>query len=392
MKKSYYGEFGGQFVPETAMFALKDLEKAFHEIAFLKDFKKELKDLLKNYVGRKTPLYFARNLSKHFGHEIYLKREDLNHTGAHKINNALAQVLLAKKMGKKKVIAETGAGQHGLATATAAALLGLECEIYMGETDMQRQALNVYKIELLGARVVGIKNGLKTLKEATTAALQTWINEIEKSFYVIGSAVGPYPYPQIVAHFQSIIGKETKKQLKKLGKKADMIIACVGGGSNAVGIFYEFIEDKKVRLIGVEAGGLGVDTPYHAATLTKGRTGIIHGMKTKVLQDELGNILPVHSISAGLDYPGIGPIHAHLFESKRASYYAVSDDECIEALKFLCKKEGILSAIESAHALAILPKICKDLSKKSVIVVNLSGRGDKDIETIKAYKKGRIYG
>lgn len=390
MRKSYYGNFGGQYIPETAMSAVNELEKAYKEIAFSKPFKKELKDLLENYVGRQTPLYYAKNLSKHYGFEIYLKREDLNHTGAHKINNALAQALLAKYMGKKKIIAETGAGQHGLATATAAALLGLECEIYMGQVDAQRQALNVYKMRLLGAKVKEIDFGLKTLKEATTAAIQAWVGEIENIFYVIGSAVGPYPYPQMVAHFQSIIGKETKKQLKKLGKKADVVIACVGGGSNAIGMFYEFLKDKSVKLIGVEAGGLGVNSPYHAATLTKGRDGIIHGMKTKVLQDELGNILPVHSISAGLDYPGVGPVHAYLFDSKRVSYYAISDDECIRALKLLCEKEGIIPAVESAHALAYLEKL--KLKKNEVVVVNVSGRGDKDMDTIMGYEKGKIYG
>ncbi|WP_297192148.1 tryptophan synthase subunit beta [uncultured Campylobacter sp.] len=388
----YYAEFGGQFVPETGISALKELEKAFLKIAFQKDFKSELKSLLKDYVGRKTPLYYAKNLSKHYGHDIYLKREDLNHTGAHKINNAIAQALLAKKMGKKKIIAETGAGQHGLATATAAALLGLECEIFMGETDVKRQELNVQKIRLLGAKVNLINTGLKTLKEATTAAIQSWINEIETCFYVIGSAVGPYPYPQIVTHFQSIIGKETKKQLKKIGKKADYIIACVGGGSNAIGMFYEFLNDKTVGLIGVEAAGLGIDTPYHAATLTKGRVGIIHGMKTIVLQDDYGNILPVHSISAGLDYPGVGPIHAYLHKVKRVKYYAINDDECINALKLLCKLEGIIPAIESSHALAYLEKLCPTLKEKSVIVVNLSGRGDKDMHSVLSYKKGEIYG
>ncbi len=389
-KKSYYGSFGGQFVPETAMSALLELEKAYKKFALSKPFKNELNALLRDYVGRPSPLYFARNLSAHFGYEIYLKREDLNHTGAHKINNALAQALLAKFMGKKKLIAETGAGQHGLATATAAALLGLECEVFMGATDAARQALNVYKMKLLGAKVNEISIGLKTLKEATTAAIQAWVAQIERVFYVIGSAVGPHPYPQIVAHFQGIIGAETKKQLKKLGKKPDFIIACVGGGSNAIGIFGEFLGDESVQLIGVEAGGLGAETPYHAATLTKGRSGIIHGMLTKVLQDELGNILPVHSISAGLDYPGVGPQHAHLQERGRAHYYAVSDDECINALKLLCEKEGILPAIESAHALAFLPKL--RAKKGSVVVVNVSGRGDKDIHTIKDYEKGRIYG
>ncbi|TQR61158.1 tryptophan synthase subunit beta [Campylobacter troglodytis] len=389
-KKSYYGKFGGQFVPETAMNALIELEKAFEKFAPSKPFKKELEELLKNYVGRPSPLYYAKNLSKHFGFEIYLKREDLNHTGAHKINNALAQALLARYMGKKKLIAETGAGQHGLATATAAALLGLECEVFMGEVDAKRQALNVYKMKLLGAKVNEIKTGLKTLKEATTAAIQSWVAQIENVFYVIGSAVGPYPYPQMVTHFQSVIGKEAKKQFKKLGKKPDIIIACVGGGSNAIGIFNEFLKDKSVRLIGIEAAGLGANTPYHAATLTKGRDGIIHGMLTKVLQDSLGNILSVHSISAGLDYPGVGPFHAHLHDTKRVEYYAISDDECVEALKLLCEKEGIIPAIESAHALAYLSKL--RVKKDTRVLVNVSGRGDKDIHTIQHYEKGKIYG
>ncbi|AKT90393.1 tryptophan synthase, beta subunit [Campylobacter ureolyticus RIGS 9880] len=391
-KKAYFGDFGGQFIPETAMFAVEELESAYKKIAKSKEFKDELNYLLKEYVGRPTPLYHAKNLSKYYGHEIYLKREDLNHTGAHKINNALAQTLLAKKMGKKKVIAETGAGQHGVATATAAALLGLECDVYMGEVDAQRQELNKFRMKLLGANVVEIKDGLKTLKEATTAAIQAWVNEIESVFYVIGSVVGPYPYPTMVRDFQSIIGHETKSQLKEKGINADYIIACVGGGSNAMGIFSAFLDDKNINLIGVEAGGFGANTPYNAATLTNGKEGIIHGMKTIVLQDKFGRILPVHSISAGLDYPGVGPEHSNLFKTKRANYYAVTDDECINALKLLSQKEGIIPAIESAHALAYLEKLCPKLSKKSTIVVNVSGRGDKDMDTVMNYKKGKIYG
>ncbi|MCZ6103791.1 MAG: tryptophan synthase subunit beta [Campylobacter ureolyticus] len=391
-KKAYFGDFGGQFIPETAMFAVEELESAYKKIAKSKEFKDELNFLLKEYVGRPTPLYHAKNLSKYYGHEIYLKREDLNHTGAHKINNALAQTLLAKKMGKKKVIAETGAGQHGVATATAAALLGLECDVYMGEVDAQRQELNKFRMKLLGANVVEIKDGLKTLKEATTAAIQAWVNEIESVFYVIGSVVGPYPYPTMVRDFQSIIGHETKSQLKEKGINADYIIACVGGGSNAMGIFSAFLDDKNINLIGVEAGGFGANTPYNAATLTNGKEGIIHGMKTIVLQDKFGRILPVHSISAGLDYPGVGPEHSNLFKTKRANYYAVTDDECINALKLLSQKEGIIPAIESAHALAYLEKLCPKLSKKSTIVVNVSGRGDKDMDTVMNYKKGKIYG
>ncbi|WP_298956347.1 tryptophan synthase subunit beta [uncultured Campylobacter sp.] len=391
-KKAYFGSFGGQFVPETAMFALEELEDAYNTIAQTKEFKDELGYLLREYAGRPTPLYHAARLSEHYGHEIYLKREDLNHTGAHKINNALAQALLAKKMGKKKVIAETGAGQHGVATATAAALFGLECDVYMGETDAARQQLNAFRMQLLGANLIKIGTGLKTLKEATTAAIQAWVNEIESVFYVIGSAVGPHPYPKIVRDFQSVIGAETKSQLASKGIKADYVLACVGGGSNAIGIFSAFVDDPAVQLIGVEAGGLGAHTPYHAATITNGRAGIIHGMKTIVLQDKFGMIEPVHSISAGLDYPGVGPEHAHLHEISRAKYEAVTDDECITALKLLCRLEGIIPAIESAHALAYLQKLCPQLKGKKTIVVNVSGRGDKDMDTVMNYKKGTIYG
>lgn len=391
-KKAYFGSFGGQFVPETAMFALEELEDAYNTIAQTKEFKDELGCLLREYAGRPTPLYHAARLSEHYGHEIYLKREDLNHTGAHKINNALAQALLAKKMGKKKIIAETGAGQHGVATATAAALFGLECDVYMGETDAARQQLNVFRMQLLGANLIKIGTGLKTLKEATTAAIQAWVNEIESVFYVIGSAVGPHPYPKMVKDFQSVIGTETKSQLASKGVKADYVLACVGGGSNAIGIFSAFVDDPSVQLLGIEAGGLGAQTPYHAATITNGRAGIIHGMKTIVLQDKFGMIEPVHSISAGLDYPGVGPEHAHLHEISRAKYEAVTDDECITALKLLCRLEGIIPAIESAHALAYLEKLCPQLKGKKTIVVNVSGRGDKDMDTVMNYKKGTIYG
>ena len=391
-KKAYFGSFGGQFVPETAMFALEELEDAYNTIAQTKEFKDELGCLLREYAGRPTPLYYAARLGEHYGHEIYLKREDLNHTGAHKINNALAQALLAKKMGKKKIIAETGAGQHGVATATAAALFGLECDVYMGETDAARQQLNAFRMQLLGAILIKIGTGLKTLKEATTAAIQAWVNEIESVFYVIGSAVGPHPYPKMVGDFQSVIGTETRSQLASKGIKADYVLACVGGGSNAIGIFSAFVDDPAVQLIGVEAGGLGAHTPYHAATITGGRAGIIHGMKTIVLQDKFGMIEPVHSISAGLDYPGVGPEHAHLHEISRAKYEAVTDDECIAALKLLCRLEGIIPAIESAHALAYLQKLCPQLKGRKTIVVNVSGRGDKDMDTVMNYKKGTIYG
>lgn len=389
--KAYFGNFGGQYVPETAMYALNELEEAYREAKEDPLFEAELEDLLQNYVGRPTPLYYAKNLSAHYGQDIYLKREDLNHTGAHKINNALGQVLLAKRMGKQKVIAETGAGQHGVATATAAALLGLECEVYMGAVDMERQKLNVFRMELLGAKVVAITEGLQTLKEATTAAIQSWVAEIETVFYVIGSAVGPHPYPTIVRDFQEVIGKEAQAQLKALGKHADHVIACVGGGSNAIGIFSAFLEDTTTQLYGVEAGGEGIDTGKHAATLTLGKEGIIHGMKTYVLQDKYGQISPVHSISAGLDYPGIGPQHAHLFKSGRAIYVPITDEEAMEALVRTTRQEGIIPAIESAHALAYLEKLCPTLEGRQTIVVNVSGRGDKDMHTVFSILKGEKY-
>lgn len=390
-KNAYYGEFGGQFVPETIMNALFELEIEYEKTLSDKEFQNELKDLLTNFVGRETPLYHAKNLSEHYNHNIYLKREDLNHTGAHKINNALGQTMLAKKMGKKKVIAETGAGQHGVATATAAALLGLECDVYMGAVDIERQKLNVFRMELLGAKVISVEEGLKTLKEATTAAIQAWVNEVENVFYVIGSVVGPHPYPKIVKDFQSVIGIETKKQMEKYGKP-DYIIACVGGGSNAMGIFSAFLDDNSVALYGIEAGGKGLNTTEHAATLTKGSPGVLHGMKTYVLQDKYGRIDPVHSISAGLDYPGVGPEHSYLFDSKRVRYDAITDKESIDALVLLSQKEGIIPAIESAHALAYLEKLCPVLEDKKNIVINISGRGDKDMHTVfSMLKGGEIY-
>ena len=389
--KAYFGKFGGQYVPETAMYALTELEKEYQKAKNDPAFEEELQDLLKNYVGRPSPLYYAKNLSAHYGQDIYLKREDLNHTGAHKINNALGQVLLAKRMGKKKVIAETGAGQHGVATATAAALLGLECDVYMGAVDIERQRLNVFRMELLGARVVSITDGLQTLKEATTAAIQSWVAEIETVFYVIGSAVGPHPYPTIVRDFQQVIGNETRAQLDALGKHADHVIACVGGGSNAIGIFTAFLSDASTHLYGTEAGGEGINTDKHAATLTLGKEGIIHGMKTYVLQDKYGQISPVHSISAGLDYPGVGPEHAHLFESGRVTYAPITDAEAMQALLFTTRKEGIIPAIESAHALAYLEKLCPTLAQRQTIVVNVSGRGDKDMHTVFSILKGEKY-
>ena len=379
---SYFGNFGGQYVPEAAKFALNELETEYLKAKTDPSFQAELDDLLKNYVGRPSPLYHAKNLSALYGHDIYLKREDLNHTGAHKINNSLGQALLAKRMGKKKIMAETGAGQHGVATATAAALLGLECEVYMGAVDMERQKLNVFRMELLGAKVVAIHDGLKTLKDATTAAIQSWVEQVEDVFYVIGSAVGPHPYPSMVKDFQSIIGKECREQLTALGKHADHVIACVGGGSNAIGIFSGFLDDDTTRLYGVEAGGYGIDTDKHAATLTLGKEGIIHGMKTYVLQDENGEISPVHSISAGLDYPGVGPEHAYLFESGKATYAPITDAEAMDALVRTTRAEGIIPAIESSHALAYLEKLCPTLPSKQTIVVNVSGRGDKDMHTV----------
>ena len=381
---AYFGKFGGQYVPELAITALNIVEKAYLEAKSDPNFQAELNDLLKNYVGRPSPLYHAKNLSVLYGHNIYLKREDLNHTGAHKINNSLGQALLAKRMGKKKIMAETGAGQHGVATATAAALLGLECDIYMGAEDIERQKLNVFRMQLLGARVVAIHDGLKTLVDATTAAIESWLKELDTTFYVIGSAVGPHPYPMMVKDFQSVIGRECKEQLDILGVHADHVIACVGGGSNAIGVFSGFIEDNSTRLHGVEAAGEGIDTDKHAATLTLGKEGIIHGMKTYVLQDEKGEISPVYSISAGLDYPGVGPELAYLHETGRVSYAAITDKEALDALVRLSRKEGIIPAIESAHALAYLEKLCAKLpvEPKQTIVVNVSGRGDKDMHTV----------
>ena len=381
---AYFGKFGGQYVPEHAITALNIVEKAYLEAKSDPNFQAELNDLLKNYVGRPSPLYHAKNLSVLYGHNIYLKREDLNHTGAHKINNSLGQALLAKRMGKKEILAETGAGQHGVATATAAALLGLECDIYMGAEDIERQKLNVFRMQLLGARVVAIHDGLKTLVNATTAAIESWLKELDTTFYVIGSAVGPHPYPMMVKDFQSVIGRECKEQLDILGVHADHVIACVGGGSNAIGVFSGFIEDNSTRLHGVEAAGEGIDTDKHAATLTLGKEGIIHGMKTYVLQDEKGEISPVYSISAGLDYPGVGPELAHLHETGRVSYTAITDKEALDALVRLSRKEGIIPAIESAHALAYLEKLCAKLpvEPKQTIVVNVSGRGDKDMHTV----------
>ncbi|SKA86943.1 tryptophan synthase, beta chain [Clostridium sp. USBA 49] len=379
-----FGQFGGQYVPETVMNAITELEIEFNKAINDKSFLDEYKYYLKEYSGRETPLYYARALTeKYGGAKIYLKREDLNHTGAHKINNVLGQILLAKRMGKKRIIAETGAGQHGVATATVAAMFQMECEIFMGEEDIKRQSLNVFKMKILGAKVNSITSGTGTLKDAVNAAMRDWVANIDDTFYVIGSVMGPHPYPTMVRDFQRIIGDEARKQIiEKEGRLPDYIIACVGGGSNAMGIFYPFIEDKDVNLIGVEAAGLGLDTDKHAATINKGSLGVIHGMKTYVLQDEDGQIMPVYSISAGLDYPGVGPEHAYLKDTNRAEYVAVTDKEALEAFKELSLMEGIIPAIESSHAIAYTLKLAPKLSKDKIIIVNLSGRGDKDIDTV----------
>lgn len=382
-----FGEYGGQFVPETLMNVLKNLEKEYIDYCSGDEFKKDYLYYMKQYVGRPSVLYYAERLTKELGGaKIYLKREDLNHTGAHKINNAIGQALLARHMGKTKVIAETGAGQHGVATATAAALFGMECRVYMGVEDMERQKLNVFRMELLGAEVVPVASGTGTLKDATNEAIRTWAACAEDTFYIIGSVVGPHPYPTMVRDFQRIIGDETKKQIAEAeGKLPDVIFACVGGGSNSMGIFYPFLEDKEVKLVGVEAAGHGIDTGEHASAFAEGRTGILHGMKTCILQDEDGLIKPVYSISAGLDYPGVGPEHAYLRDNGRVLYTSVTDEEAIEAFKTLCGLEGIMPAIESSHALAQAIKKAPSMSSEQVIVVNLSGRGDKDVHTVAKY-------
>jgi tryptophan synthase beta chain len=380
-----FGQYGGQYVPETLMEPLLDLERNYLEAIKDEAFIKEYNYYLKHYVGRESPLFLAKNLTDNVGGaKIYLKREDLNHTGAHKINNVIGQVLLAKRMGKEKIIAETGAGQHGVATATGAALFGMECTVFMGKEDIERQSLNVFKMRLLGTKVECVTSGSMTLKDATNEAIRAWVKRVEDTFYVIGSVVGPHPYPTMVRDFQKIIGQETKKQIIKAeGRLPDTIIACVGGGSNAMGIFYPFIEEKKVKLIGVEAAGHGAKTKMHAMSLLKGSVGVIHGMKTYLLQDNEGNFSPVHSISAGLDYPGIGPEHANLKDTNRAEYVAVSDNEAVEAFSLLCKLEGIIPALESAHAVAQGIKTAKEMKKDEIIVINLSGRGDKDVDQIR---------
>ena len=382
--KGHFGQFGGRYVAETLMPALLELEKAYREAQADPSFQAEVDYYLKDYVGRPSPLYFARRLTEHLGGaKIYLKREDLNHTGAHKVNNTVGQVLLARRMGKKKVIAETGAGQHGVATATVAALFGLECEIFMGTEDIRRQSLNVFRMKLLGAKVHGVTSGTATLKDAMNDALRHWVTHVRDTFYVIGTVAGPHPYPQMVRDFQAVIGRETKEQiLAAEGRLPDVAVACIGGGSNAMGMFYPFIEDEGVRLLGVEAAGLGVGTGKHAASIGAGRVGVLHGNKTYLLQDDQGQIEHAHSISAGLDYPGVGPEHAHLHELGRAEYVSITDTEALEAFTALTEMEGIIPALESAHAVAQVMKLAPTLPREAVIAVCLSGRGDKDIHTV----------
>lgn len=387
MTKGRYGIHGGQYIPETLMHAVIELEKAYEYYKNDPQFNKELQELFHEYANRPSLLYYAEKMTKDLGGaKIYLKREDLNHTGSHKINNVLGQVLLAKKMGKKRVLAETGAGQHGVATATAAALMDMECTVYMGREDTERQALNVFRMELLGAKVVAVESGTKTLKDAVNEALRQWTANVNDTYYVLGSVMGPHPYPEMVRDFQSVIGKEVKAQmLEKEGRLPDVVMACVGGGSNAMGLFYDFIPDKEVQLIGVEAAGRGANTAQTAATIARGSLGIFHGMKSYFLQDEYGQIAPVYSISAGLDYPGIGPEHAALYDSGRAQYVSATDDEAVAAFSYLSRTEGIIPAIESAHAIAYAQKLAPALPKDKIIVVNVSGRGDKDVAAIARY-------
>ena len=382
-----FGQYGGQYVPETLMTVLKVLEKEYEEYCFTDEFKNEFMYYMKEYVGRPSALTYCERLTKELGGaKVYLKREDLNHTGAHKINNALAQALLAKHMGKTKVIAETGAGQHGVATATVAALFGMECEVYMGVEDIERQKLNVFRMELLGAKVIPVTTGTGTLKDATNEAIRTWVARAEDTFYIIGSAAGPHPYPTMVRDFQRIIGDETRKQvLEKEGRLPDRVFACVGGGSNSIGMFYPFVEDKNVELVGVEAAGRGIETGEHASAFSGGRTGVLHGMKTYIMQDDDGCVIPVYSISAGLDYPGVGPEHAYLHDIGRVRYTSVTDDEAIDAFQMLCRTEGIMPAIESSHALAGAVKEIPKMGKDEIAVICLSGRGDKDVHTVAKY-------
>ena len=393
MTKGRYGIHGGQYIPETLMNAVIELEEAYNHYKHDKEFNDELNILLNEYAGRPSRLYYAKRMTEDLGGaKIYLKREDLNHTGAHKINNVLGQVLLAKKMGKTRVIAETGAGQHGVATATAAALMDMECEIFMGKEDTERQALNVYRMRLLGAKVHAVTTGTATLKDAVSETMREWTKRIEDTHYVLGSCMGPHPFPQIVRDFQAVISKEIKEQLmEKEGKLPDAVLACVGGGSNAIGAFYNFIEDESVRLIGCEAAGRGINTAETAATIATGKLGIFHGMKSYFCQDEYGQIAPVYSISAGLDYPGIGPEHADLYDKGRAEYVAITDDEAVDAFEYLSRTEGIIPAIESAHAVAYARKLAPTMKKDQIIVINISGRGDKDCAAIARYRGEDIH-
>jgi len=387
-EKAKFGEFGGQYVPEAVMQALIELEEEFNKARNDQQFMEEYRYYLHDYDGRPTPLYYAENLTRQLGGaKIYLKREDLNHTGAHKINNTLGQVLLAKRMGKKRIIAETGAGQHGVATATVAALFGMECEIFMGAEDVERQRLNVFRMELLGAKVRSVTSGSSTLKDAVNEAIKDWVEHIDNTFYLIGSAVGPHPYPLMVREFQKIIGEEAREQiLQKEGRLPDYVLACVGGGSNAIGIFYPFVQDTQVQLIGVEAAGKGLDTNLHAATFNRGTVGIIHGMKTYLLQSPDGEITEPYSVAAGLDYPGVGPEHSYLKDIGRAKYESATDEEALAAFELLSRVEGIIPALESSHALAYAVKLAPKLSKDKIIVVNLSGRGDKDVQQVARMK------
>lgn len=379
-----FGVFGGKYVPETLIYALDELEQTYNKLKIEEEFINALEDLQKNYNGRPTPLTFAERLTNHFGKgKIYLKREDLCHTGAHKLNNALGQILIAKHLGKKRIIAETGAGQHGVATATVCAKFGMECCVYMGEEDIERQKLNVFRMKMLGAKVIPVSSGSRTLKDATNEAIRDWIANVENTHYIIGSVVGPHPYPMLVRDFQSIIGKEAKQQiLEKEKKLPDYVLACVGGGSNAMGIFYEFIENTETKLIGIEAGGYGINSNLHCATLTLGSEGIFHGMKTYLLQNEFGQISPVHSISAGLDYPGVGPEHSFLKDENRVKYYSITDEEALTATLKISEMEGILPALETAHAFAYLEYLMPQAKKDEIVILNVSGRGDKDLNTI----------
>jgi len=383
-ERGHFGPYGGRFVSETLMGALQELERVYEKLSKEPAFQEEFDRDLAHYVGRPSPLYFAERLTEQVGGaKIYLKREDLNHTGAHKVNNTIGQALLAKFMGKPRIIAETGAGQHGVASATVAARLGLECKVYMGIDDVRRQSLNVYRMKLLGAEVVAVESGTRTLKDAMNEAMRDWVTNVDNTFYIIGTAAGPHPYPKLVRDFQCVIGREARQQcLAQEGRLPDVLIACVGGGSNAIGLFHPFIEDEAVRMIGVEAGGYGVETGQHAAPLCAGRPGVLHGNRTYLMEDDAGQILGTHSVSAGLDYPGVGPEHAWLKDSGRAEYAAITDDEALDAFRMLTRVEGIMPALESSHAVAHAIKVAKTMDKDQIVLVNLSGRGDKDIHTV----------